>query len=130
MKLIFRRLFVIIIAFLIQKNAFAKKTNTVVNKASVIQHRIFKEYNERHEVPNKLIHHINQHHNLDKIETEVSDKLAESNWLNWYNWNNWDNWNWFNWDNWDNWATWDNWSTWDNWYTWDNWSNWFSWSNW
>lgn len=123
MKRILRAIFVFASLFFNQSKVDAKNENPIVDKANFIQQRIFQEYkNDGHQ--NRLITYINKHHDLDKIETEVSDKLNGGNWYNWYNWSNWDTWNtWYTWDNWNTW------NTWNTWYTWDNWGNWFNWTN-
>lgn len=121
MKRIFRNIFLFATAFFVQKNTVAKKANPIVDKANFIQQRIFQAHNKAHDNPNNFIYYIDKHHNLDKIETEVSDRIAGENWWNWYNWDTWNTW--YTWD------TWDTWDTWNTWYTWDNWSNWFNWTN-
>ena len=120
MKRIFRTLIVFATLFFNQTKVVAKNENPIVGKANFIQQRIFQDYKNNHD-QDRLINYLEKHHDLEKIKTEVSDRLKEQNWWNWYNWDNWGTW-----DTWNNWYTWD---TWNNWYTWDNWSNWFNWTN-
>lgn len=120
MKRIFRTVLVFASLFFHQSKVVAKNENPVIEKANFIQQRIFQEYKNDND-SNRLISYINKHHDLDKIDTEVSDRLEGGNW---YNWTNWDTWS--NWDTWNTWYTWDTWNTW---YTWDNWGNWFNWTN-
>ena len=120
MKRIFRTVLVFISLFFNQNEVIAKIENPILEKAHFIQKRIFQEYKNDNS-QNGLICYINKHHDLEKIETEVSDRLEGENWWNWFNWNNWNNWG--------TWDTWSNWYTWSNWGNWDNWGNWFNWTN-
>lgn len=117
MKRIFRTIFIFASLFFNQNKVNAKNENPLVEKAQFIQQRIFQEYKNDYN-QNSLICYINKHHDLEKIETEVSDRLEGENW-----------WNWFNWDTWDTWSNWFNWDNWSNWFNWDNWGNWFNWTN-
>lgn len=118
MKKIFRNIFLFAASFFIHKKSIAENENSLINKARQIQYEIFSEHHSNNKKDNRFISYIDENHDLDKIEGELSERIEGANWWNWWNWDTWDTWN--------NWFTWD---TWDNWWNWDNWGNWFNWTN-